>query len=113
MTAGVIRSISAGTLHEYFLPLTQLDGAITILYLSIMPGIVYSIISYYCIKRVKVSIVAIFSYFIPVVSLISAAVILKEKVGIVDISCVVIVIFGMTGSVLASQYKKIKISLEG
>lgn len=111
-TAGIFEGISAGTIGSYFLPLTKVDGIITILYLSTMPGVVYSIIYYYCIKRVKVSTVSVFSYLMPIVSIIAAAAILKENVSIVDIACVLVIILGMAFSVLVSKNKKDKISLE-
>lgn len=104
--AGIIDAAAAGKLDSYFKPLTDPLGIVTILYLSTMPGIVCSLIQYYCLQRAKVSVVSVFSYLTPVVSLILASVFLHENISLLDIGCMILIIGAMAGSVFFGSRSK-------
>lgn len=106
--AGVMQWMAAGAGGSYLKPLSSPMGIVTVLYLSLLPGIACSLIQYYSLRRTKVSVVAMFSYLTPVISLTGASLFLHETITPVDISCILLIVGSMAGSVFYAGGKNIE-----
>ena len=96
--ASLITHISNQTIQSMFIPWTNLNFIISILFLGILASFVTSLLSNFILSKISASQMSVFSNMSTVVSIVAGAIILNEEIFIYHIIGSTLIILGVIGT---------------
>ncbi len=96
--ASLLTHISNRSLQSMFIPWTNLNFVVSILFLGILASFVTSLLSNFILSKISASQMSVFSNMSTVVSIVAGAIILSEDIFIYHIIGSVLIILGVIGT---------------
>lgn len=97
---------NAGTLDQFFAPLTSGTFIVAILYLGILSTLVTALSSNYALSKIEASKMSVFSNLSTIVSIAAGALLLGEEVGLYVIAGSALIIAGVLGTNLLGKKRE-------
>ncbi|EPD51551.1 hypothetical protein HMPREF1210_02149 [Paenisporosarcina sp. HGH0030] len=97
-TIAIYQHILNKSLQSMFIPLTNLNFVVSILFLGILASFVTSLLSNFILSKISASQMSVFSNMSTVVSIIAGGVILNEKIYLFHIVGSALIIIGVIGT---------------
>lgn len=94
----LIKNISAGSVNQFFIPLTNIKFIISILYLGVLSTLGTSLLTNYSLSRLEASKMIVFSNLGTVISIVAGVIFLKEKIFYYHIIGSLMIIGGVLGT---------------
>jgi drug/metabolite transporter (DMT)-like permease len=92
------RHTTAGTLHEFFQPLTDISYIGALLYLGILSTMVTTLLSSFALSRIEASKMSVFSNFSTLVSMVAGVIFLNEQLQYYHVVGAIMIILGVLGT---------------
>ena len=97
-TVAIIQNLSAGTVNEFFKPLTNINFVISMLYLGVLSTLGTSLLTNYSLSKLEASKMIVFSNLGTVISIAAGVIFLKEKIFYYHIIGSMMIIGGVLGT---------------
>lgn len=95
-----------GTLADYFLPLTNINFIIAVIYLGVLSSLVTSLLTNYVLSKMEASKMVVFSNLGTVISIIAGVAFLKEQIYYYHIIGSIFIVGGVLGANFLDKKRK-------